>query len=224
MIPLFDITTLQYRKPYEKLPLRCECCGNTFYSVKKEIKKVLNNHRAVKLKYCSKICRWKSNDTRIHIHCKQCGKEIFREKRLIKENINNFCSHSCNAKYQNAHKTKGCRRSKLEIFIDNQLKYLYPDLHIDYNKTNTINAELDIYIPFLKLAFELNGIYHYEPIFGEDRLSITQNNDYRKFQACLERGIELCVIDTSQQKYFKEQTSKKYLQIITNIITKKLGC
>jgi len=45
---------------------------------------------------------------------------------------------------------------------------LYPDLVIHFNKKDAINSELDIYIPSLKLAFELNGIFHYEPIFGKE--------------------------------------------------------
>ena len=85
-----------------------------------------------------------------------------------------------------------------------------------------IDAELDIYIPSLNLAFELNGIFHYEPIFGEKKLNSTKNNDKRKFQACLEKNIELCIIDTSTQKYFKENTSKIYLDIILKITDNKL--
>jgi hypothetical protein len=50
-----------------------------------------------------------------------------------------------------------------------------------------------------------------------------KNNDNRKFQACLEKNIELCIIDTTSQKVFKEKSSEKYLQIIKNIINKKLG-
>ena len=85
-----------------------------------------------------------------------------------------------------------------------------------------IDAELDIYIPSLNLAFELNGIFHYEPIFGEKKLNSTKNNDKRKFQACLEKNIELCIIDTSTQKYFKENTSNIYLDIILKITDNKL--
>lgn len=59
---------------------------------------------------------------------------------------------------------------------------------------------MDIYIPVLSLAFELNGIFHYEPIYGEGKLLSIQNNDDRKFQACLEHDIELCIINSSEQK------------------------
>ena len=99
---------------------------------------------------------------------------------------------------------------------------LYPILNINYNSRTDIKSELDIYIPSLKLAFELNGIFHYEPIYGKDQLSKIENNDNRKFQACLERGIELCIIDTRKQNCMSIKSSKKYLNIIIDIINKKL--
>ena len=125
---------------------------------------------------------------------------------------------SCAGTYNNTHKTHGTRRSKLEVWIEEQLTKLYPNLEIHFNQKDTINSELDIYIPSMKIAFELNGIFHYEPIFGEDQLNKIQNNDHRKFAACHEAGISLCVIDTSGQKYFKPKSSQRYLDIITGII------
>lgn len=98
----------------------------------------------------------------------------------------------------------------------------FPNLDTKYNQKDAINSELDIYVPSLNLAFELNGIFHYEPIYGKDKLTSTKNNDGRKFQACLEKKIELVIIDTSGQKYFKEKTSQKYLDIIEQIINQKL--
>jgi hypothetical protein len=108
------------------------------------------------------------------------------------------------------------------MYLENTLIGLYPDIKFKFNCKKEINSELDIYIPELKLAFELNGIFHYEPIYGTDTLSKIQNNDNRKFQACLENNIELCIIDTSKQSYFKESTSKIYLDIIKQIIDNKI--
>ena len=147
-------------------------------------------------------------------HCKECNAAI-----TVK--YNQFCNRSCSAIYNNTHKTHGTRRSKLEHWLEDQLTILYPSLEIHFNRKDAINSELDFYFPSLKLAFELNGIFHYEPIYGADKLLRTQNNDNRKFQACIEQGIELCIIDSSNQKYFKTATSQKYLDIIINVIESK---
>jgi hypothetical protein len=97
-----------------------------------------------------------------------------------------------------------------------------PHDHFQFNRIDAIHAELDIYIPTIKLAFELNGIYHYEPIYGVEKLSRTQNNDKRKMQACLEKGIALCSIDTSRQKRFTENSSLVFLEIIQEVIKKQV--
>lgn len=96
-------------------------------------------------------------------------------------------------------------------------------IYSTHGHKDAINSELDIYIPSLKLAFELNGIFHYEPIYGQDKMNQIQNNDNRKFQACLEHGIELCIIDSSKLTYFKPANAQKYLDIITQVINSKVG-
>ena len=174
--------------------------------------------------YCSKPCRVKGQNHQgvKMVVCKNCNVEFKKQQREIKKNKNDFCGSSCNAIYQNANKTKGTRRSKLEVYLESRLTEIYPNLEILYSDKTTIKSELDFYIPSLNLAFELNGIFHYEPIYGKDKLNQIQNNDGRKFQACLEQGIELCIIDSSGQKYFKESTSQKYLDIIIKLINQKL--
>lgn len=134
-----------------------------------------------------------------------------------------FCNHSCSATYNNTHKSKGTRISKLETFLREQLTKEYSYLDIRYNEKTAINSELDIYIPSLKLAFELNGIFHYEPIYGADKLKKIQNNDTRKMQACIEHSIELCIIDTSALSYFKIDKALKYYDIVVKLLTLKLA-
>jgi hypothetical protein len=174
--------------------------------------------------FCGNECRniFLGVHSKIECHCKQCG-EIFKKSYYqAKKYPNHFCSSSCAATYNNTHKTSGYRRSKLETYLETELVKLYPSIDFHFNRKDAINSELDIYIPDLKLAFELNGIFHYEPIYSSEQLARTQNNDQRKFQACIERDIELCIIDTSKQKQFRETTAKPYLDIITNIINKKV--
>ena len=156
--------------------------------------------------------------------CGNCNKKIVilpRRKRKSKSG-KVFCNRSCSVTYHNTHKTAGTRRSKLEKWLEIQLNKIYPNLNIIYNDKKTINSELDIYIPSLHLAFELNGIFHYEPIFGKEKLASIQNNDDRKFQACLEQHIELVMIDSSGLKHFNEINCKPFLKIIRNIINKKI--
>lgn len=185
---------------------------------------VINKQSTVS--FCTKKCEIKYRFIKrgsINSKCKQCSKNIIVRKREQQLRTNHFCTKSCAATYNNTHKQTGTRRSKLEKWIEEQLLKMYPNLQFKFNKKDDINSELDIFIPSLNLAFELNGIFHYEPIFGKTILEKMENNDQRKIQACLEKNIELCIIDTSGQTYFKLQTSQKYLDIITNIINSKLS-
>jgi hypothetical protein len=63
---------------------------------------------------------------------------------------------------------------------------------------------------------------HCKSIFGADKLNQTQNNDRRKFESCLEKNIDLYIIDVSDLKYFKSDKVKKYLDIISKVIDNKL--
>lgn len=214
MIPKYSQEEFNNANSRDKLPLECAICKNTFYKIKYDLQKALKPNSIHTAMFCSNECR----TTKQYVTCKQCNTPF---KKTLSQAIkfpNHFCSRSCSVTYNNTHKKHGTRRSKLETYLEEQLISIYPNLQFDFNKKNTINSELDIYIPSLKLAFELNGIFHYEPIYGSEKLTQTQNNDHRKFQACAEQGISLCIIDTSKQKYFKESTSKEFLSIITDII------
>ena len=221
MKPLYSKKEFDDAKSTDKLPITCYQCGKTFYIEKKMIKFGIENKLNIN-KYCSNKCRGNSCKKLVTIKCENCNIIIKKKLGQYKKTKHHFCSSSCAATYNNTHKKYGTRKSKLEVWLETKLTELYPDLDIHFNRKDAINSELDIYIPTLKLAFELNGLFHYEPIFGDDKLQKIQNNDNRKFQACLEQGIELCIIDSSQQKYFKEQTSIKFLNIIKNILKHQL--
>ena len=219
MTILYTIEEYSSAKTTDLLRLQCENCKKVFFKSKKKIAYNLL-HNDSSCKYCSRECFYKSRETNIKVNCYICNKEFTKIPARL--TTHNFCSHKCSCKYalsiKRSPKKQGTNRSKLEIYIEEQLKSLYPNLEILFNDRKAINSELDIYIPSLRLAFELNGIFHYEPIHGQDKLDKTVNNDFRKFAACNENKISLCVIDTSQQKYVKESTSKKYLDIIQKIL------
>lgn len=197
----------------------CAGCGNEF---QRSLRQDYKNRLQGQAPYCSKKCRHQHANTQKLVSCLHCGTEFYKVNAALIKYPNSFCNHSCAAIYNNTHKTKGFRRSKLEIYLEEELPKLFPTLDFVFNGKSAINSELDIYIPSLKLAFELNGIFHYEPIYGEEKLSQIQNNDERKYQACIEFGIELCIIDSSGFKHFKVDKAKKYLDIVSQIINSKL--
>jgi hypothetical protein len=163
--------------------------------------------------YCSKKCSNIGAKKSFTIQCMYCHKDVITQPSYNKK----FCSQSCSATYNNTHKTKGFRRSKLEVYLEEQIRLQYPQHELICNGKSAINSELDFYFPTLNLAIELNGIFHYEPIYGPDKLAKTQNNDQRKFAACNDAGIALAIIDSGSSKYITKK-SKDYFWIIAQSI------
>lgn len=224
MQPLFSQKELKSAKSRQLLDLKCLHCQSVFQRPKNEILKVIKKSKGLTLTldFCNRSCVSAHRKNSQEVKCKQCQKTFSKALREIKKSKNNFCSRSCSATYNNTHKTHGIKRSKCEAWIEENLKTIYPTLTLHFNQKDAINSELDIYVPSLKLAFEINGIFHYEPIFSEAKLEKIQNNDARKYQACIESHIELCIINMSDLKYFKPKNAQKYLDIIVNIIDSKL--
>ena len=224
MTKLFTEEEFNNAKSADKLPLKCKQCGETFFLEKKLIKHFEKTSANGTGDFCSRKCRSLSEKKRYTVKCKHCGKEIEIKKCVYdsSKSKNFFCTKSCSAYYNNSHKKYGFTRSKLEIYLESKLNELYPEIEILYNDRKTIGSELDIFIPKYSIAFELNGIVHYEPIYGKNTFEYIQNRDKNKFQLCQEKNISLCIIDTSSLKYFKEQRAEKYLNIITEIINQQL--
>lgn len=206
--------------------LKCQCynCDSVFFVKKRRINDYLLRKKGI-VKFCGLKCAGESKTKKYtqNVQCLNCKKEFLKKNSQAKRSPNHFCSRSCSTIYANAHKTKGSNRSKLEIWIEDQLLNKYPNLQFQFNKKEAIGMELDIYSPELNVAFELNGIFHYEAIFDTKKLENTKKTDLSKTKACYDAKIDLCVIDTSSQKYFKESTSKKFLDIITNIIDSRIS-
>ncbi len=195
--------------------LTCDQCGGTFARRKRPKEQERKHQRT----YCSKRCQDEGMMRHATIPCAWCEKPVTRRSKHIRmdKSVHVFCNHSCAASYNNRHKTKGTRRSTLERWMESELRSRYPDLDIVFNGKDAIGSELDILFPSLCLAFELNGIFHYEPVFGQPKLDSVRDNDRRKFAACHEKGIGLCVIDVSTMKRFTEHRATEYLRIVTRI-------
>ena len=223
MIPLYSKEEFELSKSSDKLSCKCENCNKTFYNTKKEITRVLQGKKPNGVKYCSRNCvAIAYNNKRIQLKCTNCNEKFNRIPSIIKENVNQFCSRSCSTTFNNKNKTHGTTRSKLEIWIEQELKKIYK-MDIHFNQKDTIGSELDIYIPELKIAIELNGIFHYKPIFGEKKLNKIQENDKNKIKNCLKYEIDLFHIDTSSMNCFNTKQAEQYLIIINKLIKKRIN-
>lgn len=199
---------LEKYKSRELIPLRCVYCGAGNTRAKHLVQSYMKRR---KHNFCSVSCSsnfYKTSATEI-ITCKTCN-EVFQQKSTTQI----FCNKSCAATYNNQHKKFGTRRSKLEKWLEERIRELYPNHEIHTNNKETINSELDIYFPQLKIAFEVNGIFHYQPIFGDKKLIAIQKNDKYKQEQCALFGIQLHSIDTSGQTIFTPESSCEYLDYI----------
>jgi len=201
----------------KQVSLRCLFCGIEFFQRKEILIKSLNKFNNAG--YCSRKCCNKAKATKVEVNCKNCGKMVLRYPSYIKANKHTFCSYSCHAKYKNKNKNTGSIRSKLEVFIEKKIKEEFANLPYHPNDRKILGGlELDFYFPTLKLAVEFNGITHYEPIYGLDRLERSVDSDKRKMILCHEKGIELAVIDISMCKNFSKKWGIVFFNEIKTII------
>ncbi len=155
-----------------KISKECEKCGKSFFTWPCKL-------RVGKGRFCSRQCGGTSGAIKLQVPCGTCGKPLIRTNHRIKRSMSgkSFCNHSCSTLYTSKHKTSGYRRSKIELYMEKCIKRDFPNLRVSFNDRKTVGLELDIYFPDLRLAFELNGIFHYEPIYGVGKLDLIQDRD-----------------------------------------------
>jgi len=155
--------------------------------------------------------------------CSECGKEFSKQPSQMRSSKNNnFCTRHCAVSFNNKHREVSQKRSKIEKWLESRIKNDFPGLVVEYNKNTTIGSELDIYIPSIKLAFEINGPQHYRPIFGEEIFQNTVRNDLLKKEACLKNKITLIEIDVSDLKSMKSFKLIETVELVLNGIKDRL--
>lgn len=215
------ITSQEYSKLTSKnmVPGLCLLCGKPYRRKKEILEKSLKKYG--KAGYCSRMCSNKSKINYVFLPCEECGKVSQKRAYDVKHNKHIFCSYGCHAKFKNRNKKHGTKRSAIEKYIETMIRSTFPALNTTCNDTTLLEGlEMDFYFPSLKLAIELNGITHYEPIYGEDRLTRSKDSDKRKMLSCYEKGIELAVIDVSAAKYLTKRWKEIYWNEICCILKK----
>lgn len=206
------------------LSCKCKNCGKLFlrskHDIQSDIKAIKLNPSSQSGFFCCSECASAYKSIQQLVICEQCGKEFYRKPSQILNHV--FCSHSCAAIYNNTHKATGYHRSAIELHIESNLLMMYPNTTFIFNDRNICNGyELDIYIPKLHLAIELNGIIHYKPIYGTKKLKHTQYKDYCKQQFCQMKDIKLIIIDISNINHFTDDYKTKVLNLVCSFIDNK---
>lgn len=171
-------------------------------------------------KYCSVKCTINSQKTGSIVPCVFCKKSVFRIPSQIKVAKCIFCSSSCKGKYY-AQKNNGHRRSSSEIKLTEMIKLDFPNLPIDTNIRSVLDCrlEIDIWIPEIKLAIELNGPCHYFSLYGEKTFKRTLTNDEIKKKEILQKGYNLLIININQpDKIVKKLLEEQYNTVIKPLL------
>jgi very-short-patch-repair endonuclease len=109
--------------------------------------------------------------------------------------------------------------SKLEKFLLNKL--LVDGWHVDFHKEQILSntkLQIDLFLPTINLAIEVDGPSHFLPIWGEDALKKNQKYDEKKNGLIIGKGLKL--IRIKQTHDFSQARSnilyKKLLEVLNN--------
>lgn len=97
--------------------------------------------------------------------------------------------------------------SKLEVYMLNQL--LKDGYRVDFHKEQTLSntkLQIDLFLPTLNTAIEIDGLSHFEPVWGQDTLARNQGYDNKKTGLILGKGLVL--IRIKQLKDFSPSRAK----------------
>ena len=180
------------------IELKCEYCKKIFKRLLSNQNDYMKYTKKHQHNFCSTKCsgRYTTQLRTIIMNCANCDNQIIRQRSQFKKSKSgrSFCNNSCAASYNNKLKRKS-RRSKIEIKFYNLLVKEFPNLKILPNdKTMLDGLEADIAIPSLKLAIEWNGIVHFKPIYGQQKLDKVKNKDTEKLKIASNKNINLIVI------------------------------
>lgn len=136
------------------------------------------------------------------MNCLTCGKQFEKIKCNANRTKKSFCCPQCYYNYPDKIERLACHRSKVEDYLLSILTKDFPQLGIIPNDIGIIGngLEIDLAIPSLKIAIEINGPTHYTDIYGQENLIKTQARDKRKVDSLVNLGYQLFIINISNYK------------------------
>lgn len=157
-----------------------------------------------------------------------------REKRRkkSKELWNKLSEDQKENMFNSAHKAireSSKTGSKLEKFIFKEL--LSGGYKVDFHKEQILSntkLQIDLFLPSVNTAIEVDGPSHYEAVWGDDALSKNQKYDSKKTSLILGKGMNLIRIkqngdfSVTRAKIVSDKLLELLTQITKNSLDKKL--
>jgi very-short-patch-repair endonuclease len=107
--------------------------------------------------------------------------------------------------------------SKLELYLLDKL--LKDGYKVDFHKEQTLSntkLQIDLFLPTLNIAIEVDGLSHFEPVWGSETLKRNKKYDNKKTGLILGKGLVL--IRIKQLKDFsKARADVIYKDLLNNI-------
>ena len=107
--------------------------------------------------------------------------------------------------------------SKLEKFLLEQL--LHDGHKVDFHKEQSLSntkLQIDLFLPTLNIAIEVDGPSHFEPVWGEEALKRNKGYDNKKTGLIIGKGLVL--IRIKQTKDFSKSRAKVIYNNLRQII------
>lgn len=146
--------------------------------------------------------------------------ELEKRKNTAKELWNNLTEEEKQHRLNLANKAvrdSSKKGSKLELFLLNKL--ISDGIKVDFHKEQTLlttKLQIDLFLPTMNIAIEIDGPSHFLPVWGDDTLVRNQKYDDKKSGLILGRGMKLVRI--KQLKDFsKSRAEKVYLNLLSII-------
>lgn len=188
-------------KAKDPVPLRCKACTNQFTAVKCAVLVAIKGNGSHTLDSCGRACAGQLKAKPPNVTCEQCGHAFRKFPSEIKKAPLHFCSMSCACRYNNQHKRHGkIKRSKAEKHLEKLIRHDFPTLCLSVNDRSLLASglEIDLLLPTLKIAIEINGPCHYHPIYGTEKLASIQNFDVQKQAELIPLKYQLLTFDISK--------------------------
>jgi very-short-patch-repair endonuclease len=147
--------------------------------------------------------------------------ELKRRSILAKANWENLSEDEKQDRFNKANQAvreSSKTGSKLERFLYKGL--LNNGYRVEQHKENILNTKLhiDLFLPTISVAIEVDGPSHFEPVWGEEALKRAQTYDNKKTGILIGKGIKL--IRIKQKKDFSKARASLILENLLGAIQK----